>query len=416
LHTAQPTLSPLKSDFNLFDNATFKHGHPHHLYDRVRASEPIYRHEGTSLQPAFWALTRHADIQTVSLDDARFTSSRGFRLPTDNRMQLSPEIGRLLGRFMLAMDRPEHDDFRMLVSARFTPVALRSMEASIHASISATMDALEGRDLVDFVHDVGAEVPIKTICSIFGLTGADEKKVLELTNTIFGTDDPDYALSADEASRNYLAIFDYVGWLLDRRKDNPTDDLLSTIAHAEINGKPITDDEKKSFVSNLLAAGNETTRTSLSGAIIALDEHRDQRQLLIEQPELLSGAINELLRYVSPVFQMMRTATEDVDLDGHPIKSGERVVMLYGAANHDPAMFENPHKLDIQRKNATRHLSFGNGMHHCLGSRLAILQMRSILCEFLRRFPNYEVAGAPAYVQNNFVSAIKSLPVKLNRA
>lgn len=403
-----------KPVLDLFENATFSQGHPHAAYDAVRATEPVLRHAGTAMQPPFWALTRHADIQTVSLDGERFTSSKGFRLPTDNRAKLSPEIGRLLGRFMLAMDRPEHDDYRMLVSSRFTPAALRSMEDSIQSSISTLMHGLAGRDVVDFVHDVGADVPIKTICSIFGLSGEDEKKVLELTNTIFGTDDPDYAASAEEASANYMAIFDYAGWLLDQRRQDPTDDLLTVIAHAEINGVPITEDEKKSFISNLLAAGNETTRTSLSGAIMALHDFPDQRALLINDPGLLNNAVNELLRYVSPVFQMMRTAREDVEIGGKHIQAGERVIMLYGAANHDPEIFENPHQLDLRRANASKHLTFGVGVHHCLGSRLAILQIKAILTEFLRRFPDYEVVGAPVYIQNNFVAAIKSLPVRLN--
>lgn len=398
---------------NLFDTATFAQGHPHALYDAVRASTPVYRHPASDMQPAFWVLTRHADIYAVSLDADRFSSAYGFRLPTDNRAQLDPAIGRILGRFMLAMDRPEHDDYRMIVSSRFTPAALKGMEDTINASISTLMDKLVGRTVVDFIDDVGADVPIKTICRIFGLDDTDEARVLELTNTIFGTDDPDYAPTADEASRNYMAIFDYADMLLERRRKNPTDDLLSVIAHAEINGTPISADEQRSFVSNLLAAGNETTRTSLSGAIMALAEHPEQRALLIQQPELLPGAINELLRYVSPVFQMMRTAREDVEIDGNLIRAGERVVMLYGAGNRDPAVFDNPHSLDIRRANAARHITFGVGVHHCLGSRLAALQLRAILSEFLLRFPDYQLAGDPVYVQNNFVAAIKSLPVRL---
>lgn len=398
---------------DLFDNATFAMGHPHAAYDAVRTTTPVLRHPGTTLQPAFWALTRHADIHAVSLNAEQFSSTRGFRLPTDNRASMDPAIGRILGRFMLAMDRPEHDDYRMIVSSRFTPAALKGMEQSINETIAALMDGLVGRTTADFVHDIAADVPIKTICRIFGLSGADETKVLELTNTIFGTDDPDYAPTVEEASRNYMAIFDYADWLLDQRRKNPTDDLLSVIAHAEINGVAISRDDQRSFVSNLLAAGNETTRTSLTGAILALAEHPDQRALLIAQPELLPGAMNELLRYVSPVFQMMRTARKDLEIDGHSIREGERVVLLYGAGNHDPAVFEDPHRLDIRRENAAKHLTFGVGVHHCLGSRLATLQLRAILSEFLRRFPNYEIAGPCAYVQNNFVAAIKSLPVRL---
>jgi cytochrome P450 len=399
--------------FDLFDTTTFAHGHPHAAYDRIRAEHPVMRHPGSAKQPPFWVLTRHADIHAVSMDGERFTSTRGFRLSTDSRAGMDPEISRILSRFMLAMDRPEHDTYRALVSGLFTPQSLKALEPRINQSVTTLMDSLEGRSEVEFVSQVAAIVPIKTVCAIFGLPPEDEKKVFDLTNSVFGTDDPDYSPSLEEANRNYLAIFDYGMELIEQRRKAPREDLLTVLAHATIDGEPLGEVEQKSFFSNMLAAGNETTRSSLAGAVWALSRNKGERDRLVADPALIPGAINELLRYFSPVYQMMRTAKVDLEIGGQAIGKDERVVMLYGAGNHDPAVFEDPHRLDVTRANAGRHLTFGVGVHHCLGSRLAGLQLRAILGEFLRRFPKFEVVGEPAYVNTNFVGAMKSLPVRL---
>lgn len=179
--------------FNLLETATFAHGHPHEAYDRIRATTPVARHPGSEKQPPFWILTRHADIHAVSMDGERFTSTRGFRMATDTRASMDPEIGRILSRFMLAMDRPEHDVYRGLVSPQFTPQALKALEPRINQSVADLMDSLEGRTEVEFVSEVAAIVPIRTVCAIFGLDRDDEKRVFDLTNAVFGTDDPEYS-------------------------------------------------------------------------------------------------------------------------------------------------------------------------------------------------------------------------------
>ena len=371
------------------------------------------RHAGSDRQPDFWVLTRYDDIQAVSLDAERFTSTRGFRVSTDNRASMDPEIARILSRFMLAMDRPEHDKYRALVAPAFTPAALKALEPRIAASVRELMDTLMGRRTVEFVREIAAVVPIKTICLLLGVPPQDEARVFDLTNSVFGTDDPEFATTLDEANRRYFEVLDYAAWLLAERRREPRDDLTSLFAHAQIDGEPLGEAEQKSFFSNLLAAGNETTRSSLAGAVWALSENKPERDRLIAHPELGPGAINELLRYFGPVYQMARTAKVDLELGGQRIGAGERVVMLYGAANHDPEVFADPHRLDVNRPNAGRHLTFGVGVHHCLGSRLATLQLRMLLGEFLRRFPSFEVVGAPQYLASNFVAAMKSLNVRL---
>ena len=400
--------------FNLLDVETFAEGHPHDAYDRLRTDAPVYRHPGSDAQPPFWVLTRYEDIRAVSMDGANFTSTKGFRVATDNRAAMDPEIGRTLSRFMLAMDNPEHNGFRQMVSSAFMPSAIARVEPRVRAAADALIQSLEGRDNVEFVNDVGAIIPIQTICAIMGVPPEDEWRVFEFTNAVFGTDDPDYAPSPEVANERYLAIFEYGLDLLHARRKAPQHDLLSVIAHGTVDGRLLDDTELKSFFSNMIAAGNETTRSSLAGALWGLSLFPDQRQKLIDQPERIAGAVHELLRWFSPVFQMARTATQDVSVGGVTVQAGERVAMLYGAGNHDPAMFENPHIIDVDRANANRHITFGYGIHHCLGSRLAALQISVILEALLRRFPNYAVAAKPDYIRSNFVGAMKALPLQLN--
>ena len=401
-------------DFSVIDPDTFAQGHPYALYDRMRETQPVWRHPGSDHQPPFWALTRFDDIRAVSLDAENFTSTLGFRIPTDSFTAMDPEIGQVLSRFMLAMDNPEHADFRGVVASAFMPGALAQLEPRIRASVDALIASLKGRDAVDVVTEVAAIVPIKTVCAAMGVPEEDEWRVFEFTNAVFGVDDPEYSPTMADANQRYLEIFDY-GWhLLEQRRRAPTGDLLSRVANATIGGRPLSEIEQKSFFSNMIAAGNETTRSSLAGALWALVRNPDQRQLLLDDPALIAGATNELLRWYSPVDQMARTAKRDVVVGGTTVQAGERVALLYGAGNHDPAVFADPHRLDVRRENASRHLTFGYGVHHCLGSRLAQLQLRVILEAFLAAFPNYALDGEPTWLRSNLVQAMKTLPIRLN--
>ena len=399
--------------FSLLNSDMFRHGQPHELYDLLREHSPVYRHPGNGDQPDFWALTRFEDIRAVSLDGENFTSTRGFIIPTEIRSNLDPEIGIALSRFMLAMDNPEHQDFRAVVVSAFMPSALKQVLPRIQASVDALFQSLEELEEADFVNTIAATVPIKTICAIMGIPAADEARVFEFTNTVFGIDDPELAASADATNEGYRALFEY-GWdLLEARRRDPRDDLLTRIAHGTVGGRPLTPTEQKGFFSNLIAAGNETTRSTLAGSIYGLAKHPDQRQALIADPALLSTAINELIRWFSPVYHFSRVARRDVVVGGQAIGEGERVAMLYGAGNHDPAMFVDPHQLDIHRNNAKANLAFGYGIHNCLGSRLALMQLDLILSRFLLNFPEYEILSEPTFIRSNLVQAMKTLPVRL---
>ncbi len=399
--------------FDLADPACFAAGHPHAAYDRLRAGGPLVR-RGTG-DAALWLATHHDVIRTISADSAHFTTSRGFRIHSENRAAMDPEIGRILSRFMLAMDEPEHAMFRKLVAPSFMPSGIAAVEPLVRRNVARLIEGLKGRDRVEFVEEVGARVPIGTICAIIGVPPEDEWRIFEFTNAVFGTDDPELAPSLEVANERYLAIFDY-GWsLLENRRREPKDDILSHIAHARLpDGRPLDRAEQISYFSNLIAAGNETTRSSLSGAIWLLAGHPEQRRALVDDPSLIPRAVQEILRRFSPVVHMARTATDDVVVDGVEIARGERVALLYGAANHDPAIFPDPCRFDIRRANANRHMAFGYGIHHCLGSRLAVLQLTLILEALLKNFPAYEVVSTPSYIRSNFVLAMKRLEISLS--
>jgi len=402
--------------FDLLDPDSFASGHPHAAYDRLREEAPVKREAVPEGRPPLWLLTRYEDIRAVSLDRDRFSSEAGFRVHTQRRAAMAPEIAQTLRRFMLAMDEPEHGDFRKLVSSNFMPSALGRLDPLIRANVQGLVNGLAGRDACEFVSEIGASVPIKTVCAIMGVPPEDEWRVFEFTNAVFGTDDPEYAPSLEVANERYLAIFDY-GWtLLEERRREPKDDLLTRIATARFDdGRALDRTEQVSFFSNLIAAGNETTRSSLSGAIWLLSRHPDQRRQLVEDPSLIPNAVQEILRWFSPVFHMARTAKCDLELGGQAIAAGDQVALLYGAGNHDPAAFVDPHRFDVRRANANRHITFGYGIHHCLGSRLAAMQLTIILEAFLGAFPDYTVMGEPEYIRSNFVGAMKRLPISLRK-
>lgn len=398
---------------NLLDPTTFRKGHPYEAYDDLRAQAPVYLHPGSDKQPPFRVLTRYDDIVAVSRNTTDFSSARGFRLPTDRKLDLAPEVRASLAGTVIAMDPPQHMEYRKLLNPAFMPSALRALEDALETHADSLMASLSRGATVEFVENVAAVIPIKAICRILGIPAADESKIFDWTNKLVGTDDPEYSPSLDETNRAYQEVFAYGRWLMDKRRAEPRDDLMSVVARATIQGQPIDGALRDGFCMFLIAAGNETTRNSLAGAIWALTNSPQVRDMLAGRLELIPDSIEELVRHVTPVIQMMRTALRDVEIGGTRIAAGERVVMLYGAANRDPAVFANPHALDPLRDNAKKHLAFGIGIHHCLGARPAAIQLKSMLSRLLVKFPRIAAVDEPTYIGSNFVLGFKKLMVKL---
>ncbi len=404
----------MASTLNMLDPVTFLRGHPHALYDALRTATPVSLHPGTEKQPPFWLLTRYDDIEKVSRNNRQFSSARGARLPTDRKLMLHPDVQAAVARSIIGMDPPEHAAYRKFLNPSFYPTALKLLDEAVHRYIADLVDSFRPGQTIEFVRELAAIVPIKTLCRLLGIPQEDEDKIFRWTNRLVGVDDPEYASSLEETNEAYREVFEYGRWLIEQRRNAPTTDLMSVVANAVVDGSPIEGVVRDGFCTILIAAGNETTRNSLSGSIWELTNHPTERAKLLARPEIIPDAIEEFLRHVTPVIQMMRTALEDVEIGGQQIKAGQRVVMLYGAANHDPAVFQDPHQLDVTRPNAKKHLAFGIGIHYCLGARLATMQLRSILAELLKKFPKIEAVDAPSYMAGNFVLGVKTLPVRLH--
>ena len=359
-------------------------------------------------------LTRHADIHAASRNSAGFSSTAGFRLPAiTDRQGVSSDVAKSITKNMLTLDPPEHTEIRMPMNAAFAPRALAALTDKVTSFVEELADRISPRNEVEFVSEVAAIVPIKTLCLVLGLPDEDLEKVFDWTNKLVGASDPEYNASPEESMKAFMEVFQYGREQIELRRKEPRDDLLSLVAGLTMGGKPLAGAEQDAMFTLLLAAGNETTRNSLTGSILALTQFPEERARLTADFSLIDNAIEELLRYVTPVIHMMRIAKEDTEVGGKTIRAGQRVTLLYGAGNHDPEMFENPHRLDLTRANARQHEAFGVGIHHCLGARLARIQLKALLTALLTKFPDIQAVGAPEYLQSNFVSAVKRVQVRL---
>jgi cytochrome P450 len=300
------------------------------------------------------------------------------------------------------------------MNAAFSPVALSAVTSTVESFVEELTDRIKPHNEVEFVSQVAAIVPIKTLCLLLGLPEEDHNRVFDWTNKLVGASDPEYSASLEDSMKAFMEVFQYGREQIESRRKEPRDDLLSLVASITKNGTPLEGAERDAMFTLLLAAGNETTRNSLTGSILALTKFPDQREELASDLSLMDNAIEELLRYVTPVIHMMRIAREDVEIGSEVIREGQRVTLLYGAGNHDPELFEDPHALRLNRENARKHIAFGVGIHHCLGARLARIQLKALLTALLTKFPNVQAVSEPEYLQSNFVSAVKRVQVRLH--
>jgi len=275
----------------------------------------------------------------------------------------------------------------------------------------AIVDAVAERGECDFVVDVAAELPLQVIAELMGVPHDDRRQLYEWTNQIAGSQDPEYRVAPDVAQRAALAMFEYANELATYKRANPGDDITTVLLDAEVDGERLTESEFDFFFELLVIAGNETTRNLISHGMLALIEHPSQRALLLAEPQLLDSAIEEMLRYASPIMYMRRTAVSDLELQGKTIRPGDKVTLWYAAANRDPDVFADPHGFDIARS-PNDHATFGaGGPHYCLGSHLARLETKVMFEEILVRIPDMELAGNVQRLRSNFVNGIKHMPV-----
>ncbi len=396
-------------DLDLTDPATFAGGFPHDYFAARRAEEPVFFHAGRYVPLDFWVVTKYHDLINVSRDAATYSSERqGVLLD-------APQGGTEL--MLVNQDAPRHTRLRNLVARMFTPKYIRELVPLMRTSATALVDRAIEVGEFDFVTEVAAELPLIVIADLLGIPQEDRGKVFHWSNRMIGRADPEYGITDDEASVTAMTaaaeLFEYASALAEERGKEPRDDIVSKLLTSDVDGELLTHDEFIFFFLLLAVAGNETTRNLISGGAVALHEFPDQYDLLVANREaLLPSAVEEMLRFVSPVISFRRTVTRDTLLNGVPLTENDTVVMFYGSANRDEAVYADPDRFDITRS-PNDHVAFGGrGPHHCLGANLAREEIRIIYDELLGR-ADLTLTGEPVRLHSNLISGIKHLPVRV---
>jgi cholest-4-en-3-one 26-monooxygenase len=394
------------ANIDIYDQDVYVKGVPHDRFRVLRAEAPVYFHPEPG-GPGFWAVTKYEDVVSVSKNPQTFSSYRGGT----NIQDYPPDNLDMIRMLMLNMDPPQHNKFRRLTSTGFTPRMIARMEEYIRRSSAAIIDEVAQRGECDFVTSIAAELPLQVIADIMGIPKEDRHKVFDWSNRLIGFDDPEFQTSLEDAQVAAAEIWGYANELAEGRVGKEGKDLVTVLINAEIDGERLTEMEFDAFFLLLAVAGNETTRNLISGGMMALMEHPEQRARLIADPSLIPSGVEEMLRWVTPVMHFRRTATKDTELRGQKIKEGDKVVIYYTSANRDEDVFQNPDVFDVGRS-PNEQIAFGIGQHSCLGLNLARLEIRLIFEEILRRMPDIELSGPIRRLRSNFINGYKSIPVK----
>jgi len=390
----------------LHDPAAYAHGFPHERFRELREHDPVSHHEHPAWERGYWAVVRHADVQQVSRDSATFHNAPDPFLPADDAMDQGdpPPL-------MISLDDPEHLKLRKLINRGFTPKRVAALTDRLQARVDSIIDALADQRSCDLVNDVALWLPLHVIADLVGVPEADRRQVFEWTELTFGFD---ASVTPQERADAALAMYAYADGLCESRRDAPQDDLLSVLLHAEVDGERLTQFQIDLFFMLLQNAGSETTRNLITSGTLALLEHPDQLERLRADRSLLPVAIEELLRFVTPVIQFTRTAQVDTVVGGQRIAAGERVLMVYSSANRDADAFVEPDQVEVTRQ-PNDHVAFGaGGPHFCLGASLARLEARVMFDAILSRLEGLEVAADPTElprVHSNLIDGFAHLPI-----
>ena len=397
------------ADVELHNPDVFVRGVPHDAFRVLRKEAPIYfqKEANDRRGRGYWALTKHEDVIAVSKDPARFSSHRGGT----NIEDYEEEDLSAIQMMMVNMDPPQHNQFRRLASTGFTPRMVARMEPHIRAVTNGILDKVASKGSADFVTSIAAELPLQVIAEMMGVPHEERHKLFDWSNRLIGFDDPEFQTSLADGKIAAMEVWMYASSLAEARRGVKGEDLVSVLINAEIEGQQLSEAEFDAFFLLLAVAGNETTRNLISGGMLALIENPEQRQRLIDDPSLIPSAVEEMLRWVTPVMYFRRTATKDTEIRGQKIKEGDKVVMYYSSANRDEDVFPNGDKFDVGRT-PNEHLAFGTGQHFCLGANLARLEIRVMFEELLRRQPDIELGGPVRRLRSNFINGYKEIPVR----
>ncbi|HLG92587.1 MAG TPA: cytochrome P450, partial [Acidimicrobiales bacterium] len=359
------------SDVDLVSLDNFVPGVPFEMFDLLRAEAPVYWHDEPE-GPGFWAVTRYHDVVMVNRDNQLFSSARRGALI----MEQDEETLAQQRMMMLNMDPPLHTRYRLLVNKGFTPRMVAKLEDRMRHYTNQIIDAALDKGEFDFVTDVAAELPLQVIAEIMGVPQEDRHLVFNWSNRMIGSEDPEYKITPENAQEAAMELYAYAHELAAKKRANPSDDIITVLLQAEVDGERLSDLEFDMFFLLLAVAGNETTRNLISHGMHALIEHPDQRKKLVADRSLIPSAIEEMLRWASPVMHFRRTATRDTEIAGQPISEGDKVVIWYISANRDESVFPHPYRFDVERS-PNEHVAFGGGgPHFCLGANLARLEIR----------------------------------------
>jgi len=388
----------------------------HAILKSMRKNDPVCWLEPNNYRP-FWAITKHSDISDIELKNDFFINDPRTTLmdiTAENYIKEFTGGSHLLVRTLVHMDNPDHKVYRAMTQSWFSPPNLIKLKSEIEVLAKNYVDKmLEAGSECDFVRDISALYPLRVIMTILGVPPEDENLMLKLTQQLFGGNDEDMKRSEEESiDSNVIAdFFNYFTALTEERRKNPTDDVATVIANAKFQGEEIGHLEAMSYYTIIATAGHDTTSSSTAGGVLALIENPNEFKKLKDNPSIMPMAIDEAIRWVTPVKNFFRTATEDCLIGGKEVKKGDSILLVYPSGNRDEEVFDEPFKFKVDRS-PNKHLAFGYGAHLCLGKHLAKMEMEILYKELFKRIEKIELNGDPSWVKASFVSGLKSLPIR----
>ena len=391
-----------------------RRGYPHDVWKRLRADAPVAYFTPDGFEP-FWAITKHADVQEIAKQPLRFSSAQGIALHRAGQSVPPTDL-------VVMLDPPRHGPMRRAANPPFTPRGIRGRRAELERIAQEIVDSAApagSSGELDFVERIAAPFPLAVIASFLGVPREDWDLLYRWTNEVIGKDDPEYRRPGETPGQTIKRargeVHAYFERLLEERRNEPRDDLMSELISAEVDGKPLTQQQLVLYCELLVEAGNETTRNAISGGLLALSEHPAEWEKLHARPELLTDAVEEILRWVSPISHFTRVATEDYELRGEKIRVDDQVALYFASANRDEEVFENPFAFLVDR-HPNPHLAFGFGEHFCMGAQLARVELEIIYGLLLGRLESFEVCGPVDRLSSITNGSIKHLPVRYRMA
>jgi cholest-4-en-3-one 26-monooxygenase len=401
--------------FELVDAARYaRRGYPHDVWTRLRAEAPVAYFSPDGFEP-FWAITKHADVQELAKQPQRFSSAQGIALHRAGEVVPPTDL-------VVMLDPPRHGPMRRAANPRFTPRGIRERRADIERIGLEIVDARASTGSsgeLDFVERIAAPFPLAVIASFLGVPREDWDLLFRWTNEVIGREDPEYRRPGETPGQTVKRargeVHAYFDRLVDQRRRDPRDDLMSELIRTEVEGKPLTQLQLVLYCELLVEAGNETTRNAIGGGLLAFSENPEEWHKLRDRPELLPGAVEEVLRWVSPISYFSRIATEDYALRGQTIRAGEQVALYWASANRDEDVFEDPFEFRVDRQ-PNPHLTFGFGEHFCMGAQLARIELEILYRLLLERVESFDVCGPVERLSSIQNGSIKHLPIRYRMA